>query len=87
MKRPAPSQVEKGKSKGGSRMAKASTVKNLGEFEGDAVALATGRYGFYLKAGKDNVALPNEYKKDEEKALSLTLAEAVELIRTKRAKD
>lgn len=80
-------EVEKSKGKGGSRMAKASTVKNLGEFEGEAVVLATGRYGFYLKAGKDNVALPNEYKKDEEKALSLTLAEAIELIRTKRAKD
>lgn len=76
----------KGK-KGGSRMAKASTVKELGEFEGVPVSLANGRYGYYLKAGKENIALPNEYKKDEEKALSLTLAEAVEHIRTKRAKD
>lgn len=76
----------KGK-KGGSRSAKASTVKDLGQFEGEAVSVATGRYGFYLKAGKENIALPDAYKKDEEKALSLTLDEAVEHIRTKRAKE
>lgn len=76
----------KGK-KGGSRVAKASTVKELGQFEGAPVSLATGRYGFYLKAGKENIALPNEYKKDEERALSLTLEQAVEHIRTKRAKE
>ncbi len=51
------------------------------------MALASGRYGFYLRVGKQNVALPNEYKKDEDKAAALSLEEAVEIIRAKRAKD
>lgn len=68
------------------RTSKASVVKDLGTFENETVALATGRYGFYLKVGKENIALPNEFKKDEAKANSLTHEEAVEIIRTKRAK-
>ncbi len=51
------------------------------------MALATGRYGLYLKAGKQNIALPSEYKKDEAKAGSLTLEQAIAIIRTKRAKE
>ncbi|WP_332448223.1 type I DNA topoisomerase [Sphaerochaeta sp.] len=65
----------------------ASVIKELGTFEGETVALATGRYGLYLKAGKQNIALPSEYKKDEVKAGSLTLEQAVAIIRTKRAKE
>ncbi len=73
--------------KAGRRSASASILKELGQFEQETVALATGRYGFYLRVGKENVALPNEYKKDEEKAGALTLDEAVAIIRAKRAKD
>jgi DNA topoisomerase-1 len=62
-------------------------IKELGQFEQEPVALATGRYGFYLRFGKQNIALPNEYKKDEEKAGALTMDEAVAIIRAKRAKD
>lgn len=78
-----------GKSRGRktqARTAKASVVKDLGTFENEAVALATGRYGFYLKVGKENITLPNEFKKDEAKANSLTHEEAVQIISTKRAK-
>ena len=82
---------EKTPAKGGgrktqARTAKASVVKDLGTFENETVALATGRYGFYLKVGKENIALPNEFKKDEAKANSLTHEEAVQIISTKRAK-
>ena len=77
------------KSKGkktGSKAAKASVVKDLGQFEGEALSLASGRYGYYLKVGKQNIALPPEYKKDEVKANSITHEEALQIIRTKRAK-
>ncbi|MGH0054440.1 MAG: type I DNA topoisomerase [Sphaerochaetaceae bacterium] len=73
--------------KSGRRSSKASVVKELGQFESETVALATGRYGFYLQVGKQNIALPNEYKKDEEKANALTMEEAITIIRAKRAKD
>lgn len=73
--------------KAGRESAKASVIKELGQFEQEPVALATGRYGFYLRFGKQNIALPNEYKKDEEKAGALTMDEAVAIIRAKRAKD
>ncbi|WP_321300668.1 type I DNA topoisomerase [uncultured Sphaerochaeta sp.] len=73
--------------KAGRGSAKASVIKELGQFEQEPVALATGRYGFYLRFGKQNIALPNEYKKDEEKAGALTMDEAVAIIRAKRAKD
>ncbi|MDY0244358.1 MAG: type I DNA topoisomerase, partial [Sphaerochaeta sp.] len=63
--------------KAGRGSAKASVIKELGQFEQEPVALATGRYGFYLRFGKQNIALPNEYKKDEEKAGALTMDEAV----------
>ncbi|MEA4860631.1 MAG: topoisomerase C-terminal repeat-containing protein [Sphaerochaeta sp.] len=49
--------------------------------------MASGRYGFYLKVGKDNVPLPAKYKKDEALIESLTLEEAIEIIRAKREKD
>ncbi|WP_319758187.1 type I DNA topoisomerase [uncultured Sphaerochaeta sp.] len=73
--------------KAGRGSARASVIKELGQFEQEPVALATGRYGFYLRFGKQNIALPNEYKKDEEKAGALTMDEAVAIIRAKRAKD
>nr|WP_319472578.1 type I DNA topoisomerase [uncultured Sphaerochaeta sp.] len=73
--------------KAGRGSAKASVIKELGQFEQDTVALASGRYGLYLRVGKQNIALPNEYKKDEEKAGALTMDEAVAIIRAKRAKD
>ncbi|MXI85387.1 type I DNA topoisomerase [Sphaerochaeta halotolerans] len=73
--------------KAGRGSAKASVIKELGQFEKETVALATGRYGFYLRVGNQNIALPNEYKKDEEKAGALTIDEAVAIIRAKRAKE
>ena len=65
----------------------AAVVKQIGEFEKEQVALATGRYGYYLKVGKNNIPIPAKYKKDEELVKALSLAQAVEIICTKRAKD
>jgi len=73
--------------KTGSKVAKASVIKELGLFEGDTIALANGRYGLYLKVGKKNIALPAEYKKDEAKASSLGQEEAIAIIRSKREKE
>lgn len=52
----------------------------LGQYEGKDVATANGRYGYYLKWGTDNIALPSKYKKSAE---GLTLEEAVEIIKKK----
>ena len=74
----------KGKGKG---RASSAVVRQIGEFEKEPVALATGRYGYYLKVGKDNIALPPKYKHDDELAKAISLEDAAEIIRTKRAKD
>ena len=52
----------------------------LGQYESKDVAAANGRYGYYLKWGTDNIALPSKYKKSAE---GLTLEEAVEIIKKK----
>ncbi|MFA7560267.1 MAG: type I DNA topoisomerase, partial [Sphaerochaeta sp.] len=62
-----------------------SALKELGELDGEKIGLYNGRYGFYLKHGKSNIALPNEYKKDEERALALTEEEARTIVEEKRS--
>ncbi|OQA44972.1 MAG: DNA topoisomerase 1 [Spirochaetes bacterium ADurb.Bin315] len=74
----------KGSKKRGVRTASAP-LKELGEFEGRKITLHNGRYGFYLKHGTSNVTLPNEYKKDEEKALSLRPEEAQRIVEEKQS--
>ena len=74
----------KGSTKRGSRSAPAP-LKELGELNGRKITLQSGRYGFYLKHGESNVALPNEYKKDEEKALSLRPEEARRIVEEKQS--
>ncbi|HPX28620.1 MAG TPA: type I DNA topoisomerase [Sphaerochaeta sp.] len=74
----------KGSKKRGTRGAPAP-LKELGEFNGRKITLQSGRYGFYLKHGESNVALPNEYKKDEEKALSLRPEEARRIVEEKQS--
>ena len=74
----------KGSKKRGTRGAPAP-LKELGEFNGRKITLRSGRYGFYLKHGESNVALPNEYKKDEEKALGLRPEEARRIVEEKQS--
>ena len=74
----------KGSKKRGVRTASAP-LKELGEFEGRKITLHNGRYGFYLKHGTSNITLPNEYKKDEEKALSLRPEEAQRIVEEKQS--
>ena len=53
----------------------------LGQSEGKDVVVAHGRYGYYLKWDGSNIALPMKYRND---ISSLTLEQAVELIRRKK---
>ncbi len=76
-----------GKKGAGRAKSSASVVRQLGSLGKETVALASGRYGFYLKVGKGNVPLPAKYKKDEALIEVLTLKEAIEVIRAKREKD
>ncbi len=52
----------------------------LGQYEARDVSAVNGRYGYYLKWGADNIALPSKYKKSVE---GLTMEEAVEIIKRK----
>jgi len=76
-----------GKKGAGRAKSSASVVRELGSIGKETVALASGRYGFYLKVGKGNVPLPAKYKKDEALIEALTLEEAIDIIRAKREKD
>ena len=61
-----------------------SVIKELGAGpDGQPISIRTGRYGVYLKHGKKNVGLPDQYKKDPERAAELTLAEVIALITQK----
>ena len=53
----------------------------LGQSEGKDVVVAHGRYGYYLKWDGSNIALPMKYRND---ISSLTLEQAVDLIRRKK---
>ena len=72
--------------KGKGRARSASVLAELGTYEGETVALADGRYGLYLKVGKKNVGLPQEYKQNLEAAKALSLDEAVAIIQAKSEK-
>ncbi len=49
----------------------------IGEYEGEKILFLTGRYGPYLKYGKQNIALPKALKESKEK---LTQEEAIKII-------
>ncbi|MFA7108849.1 MAG: type I DNA topoisomerase [Sphaerochaetaceae bacterium] len=70
------------KSKGASTKAKVPVV-DLGEHEGEALGIFYGRYGYYMKHGKKNIALPKEYKNDEEKCKTLKKEDAISFIEEK----
>lgn len=61
----------------------AEVVRELGPHpdSGEMVAIYTGRYGPFVKHGKINVALPKEVSLD-----TLTLADALQLLATKKPK-
>ncbi len=46
--------------------------------DGESVSLINGRYGYYLKRGKDNIALSDDIKKD---IAALTEDKVAELVR------
>lgn len=52
---------------------------NLGEYEGQSVVVATGRFGPYLKFGTTNISLPKG-----EEPLQMTMEKAIELIKRPR---
>ena len=86
------SAAEKGKSRGsgtrraattgraGTRSARASTlnlVNDFGDYEGKNLAVRSGRYGFYLKYGDENIRIAKEYQHDEALCRKMTREEAI----------
>ncbi|MCV6599573.1 MAG: type I DNA topoisomerase [Alphaproteobacteria bacterium] len=61
--------------------AKAAPLKELGKYEKNDIAVYSGRYGPYVKCGKVNATIPKDKKPEE-----VTLEEAIELIKAKKAK-
>ena len=55
--------------------------KKLGEYEGKEVKLMKGKFGFYIKHGKENVSFDNKENSDENK---ITLEKAIEFIKEKQ---
>ena len=55
-------------------------VVDFGEHEGKALGIFHGRYGYYLKHGKDNISLPKEYKQDENACKAMTREKAISLL-------
>ena len=72
---------------GGKVNASSDVLFTYGDFEDQKINLVSGRYGFYVKHGKDNYALPVKCKKDEALAKGLSLTEVLDIIRDKREKD
>ncbi len=56
-------------------------VKNFGEYEGQILAIRSGRYGFYLKHGETNYRIPANYQHDEEACKNMTPVEALDIIK------
>ncbi len=54
----------------------------LGSYDGSEIVVSHGRYGWYLRHGRENIALPAKYRENPE---GLTLEEAVEIIKAKKA--
>lgn len=66
-----------------SASAQSAEEKSYGELDGEKILLKSGRYGYYLKHGKTNVALPAAFKSDPS---SLSIEKALELVKEKEAK-
>lgn len=56
--------------------------RTLGEYEGETVTAAIGRFGPYVKFGKSYVSIPKDLTPQ-----SITLQEAIELINTKKQEE
>ena len=54
---------------------------SLGSYEGEEISILHGRYGYYLKHGRDNYALPSSYRQNAD---GLTFDEAVSVIKKKK---
>ena len=60
---------------------KTAPVKDFGEYEGAALAIRSGRYGFYLKHGDRNIRIADKYQHDEDACRQMSLEEAVEYLK------
>ncbi len=56
-------------------------IKNFGEYEGQTLAIRSGRYGFYLKHGETNYRIPSKYQHDEEACKNMAPSEVLEILK------
>ena len=66
---------------GAKRASTAEAVVDFGDYEGKKLGIYHGKYGYYLKHGDTNIAVPKEYKNDEQACLAMTKETAVSLIK------
>ncbi len=59
----------------------AKVVKDFGEYNGQSFSIMVGRYGYYLKHGKENYRLPKECQHDEQKCKDFEREKAIELLK------
>ncbi len=63
------------------RSSSASAVVDFGDYEGQSLGIYYGRFGYYLRHGEKNIAIPAEYKRDEEACKAMTKETAISFIK------
>ena len=79
-KESARSSSSRAKASGQKKESSSQAVVDFGEHEGKSLGIFHGRYGYYLKYGKDNIGLPKEYKQDEAACKAMTREAAIALL-------
>ena len=74
------SSSSRAKASGQKKESSSQAVVDFGEHEGKSLGIFRGRYGYYLKYGKDNIGLPKEYKQDEAACKAMTREAAIALL-------
>ena len=82
----APKESSKGSSSraktasSGKKEASNQAVVDFGDYDGKSLGIFHGRYGYYLRHGKDNISLPKDYKQNEAACKAMKREEAISLL-------
>ena len=71
----------RGKASASRRNSSAEAVVDFGVHEGKSLGIYYGRYGYYLRFGERNLAIPKEYKNNEEACKAMSKETAISLIK------
>lgn len=72
---------KKSSSKSGTTAKATAAVVDFGDYEGQNLVIAHGRYGYYLKHGATNYKISKEYQQNEEACKAMTKETAISFIK------